>query len=116
MDIPSARTLYVSNRKLKSLEIEGGNGIKSNVKENEGPLEESVNGICYVHLADYNRAESCNDLPPATLWTLCWIKKYIKGNSVPKKHPASLFLYFTALGFCGLSAMQPMVHGRVATR
>lgn len=45
------------------------------------------------------------------------MKKYIRGTIVPKKEPASIFLYFKALAFpLGVSAMQPKVHGNVATK
>ena len=35
---------------------------------------------------------------------------------MPKKSPANSFRYLIALGFGGLSAKQPRVHGKVATR
>ena len=54
--------------------------------------------------------------PPATLCTLCWMKKYINGTRVPKKADAKIFLYLRAFGFGGLKARQPRVHGNVATR
>jgi len=55
-------------------------------------------------------------LPPGTLWTLCWMKKYTKGTKVPKKAPARYLRYFTARKLFGLSARHPRVHGSVATK
>ena len=39
----------------------------------------------------------------------------MSGTRVPKKAPARYFRYLIAVGFGGLSAMHPVVHGNVAT-
>lgn len=45
LDVPSAQTLDVFDHNLEAAEVQGGDGIESNVKEDEGPFEEGVYGV-----------------------------------------------------------------------
>jgi len=62
-----------------------------------------------------NKNLRAQHIPPATRCTLCCMKKYIIGTNSPKKHPARVFRYLVAVGFFGVRAKHPNVHGSVAT-
>lgn len=45
LHIPSASSLNITDNKLKAFEIEGGDGIETNIKQNHSPFKEGVYGI-----------------------------------------------------------------------
>lgn len=45
--VPSAQTLDVFDHQLETAEIQGCHGVKGNVKEDESPLEEGIDGVCW---------------------------------------------------------------------
>ena len=49
LHIPSASSLDIPDDKLKILEVEGGDSIKANIKEDERPLKEGIYGICWMN-------------------------------------------------------------------
>jgi hypothetical protein len=48
-DVPSAQTLDVLDNNLKAAEVHSGDCVESNIQKNQGPLEESVDGVCTRH-------------------------------------------------------------------
>lgn len=50
--VPITGTLDISNDELETFKVQGGDGIKSHIKQNEGPLKEGVDGISYAALSD----------------------------------------------------------------
>ena len=116
MHVPLAKSADVSDDNLKGGKVKDGDGVKGDIKQDQSPLEEGIRSIRYTKLATQLSHCTFCDLPPATRWTLCWMKKYTKGTRVPKKEPAIYLRYLIAVGFSGLNAMQPRVQGKVATR
>jgi len=47
MNIPSAEALDVSNHNLEAGEVVYGDCIKSNVEEDQGPLEKGIDGVSW---------------------------------------------------------------------
>lgn len=46
VNVPSARSLDVLHNELQPVKVQGSDGVKRNVEQNEGPFEESVDGVC----------------------------------------------------------------------
>jgi hypothetical protein len=72
--------LYVFDDDRQSLEIEIANGIEGHVNQDRIPLEDRIDAVSYTpsgqlgYDTDATKA-GAKHLPPATLWTLCWMKK-----------------------------------------
>lgn len=45
MNVPSARSLDVLDDNFESGEVEGSDGIESDIEKDESPLEEGVDGV-----------------------------------------------------------------------
>lgn len=87
LHVPLGRTLNIPNHDFKSLKVQHRNSIEADVEEDESPFEKRVGGVgcgtCEQRLdlelrggrAAITGRSSGEDSPPATRWTLCWIKK-----------------------------------------
>lgn len=65
----------ISYHKLKPIEVQCGTGVETDVQEDQCPFEEGVCGISLdASAVDYLVRKKRLE-PPATLWTLCWMKK-----------------------------------------
>jgi hypothetical protein len=52
VDIPFAGSLGILDDQLEAAEVECSDSVEGNIQEDEGPLEESVDGVCAGHLVD----------------------------------------------------------------
>lgn len=48
LHIPSASSLNISDNKLEAFEIEGGDGIETNIKQDHSPFKEGIYGIRWL--------------------------------------------------------------------
>jgi hypothetical protein len=79
------KTNELFDLELCVLEFRFRHGIKIYVKNDKGPLKESVSGIgCTKIFQQVKNTMEKKDGPPGILWTLCWMKKYTRGMIVAK--------------------------------
>ena len=67
VDIPSANPTDISNHKLEILEIYGCDSIKSDIEEDQSPLEESVDSVGFRRSVQVQFMKLTTFSPPATL-------------------------------------------------
>lgn len=48
MHIPSASSLNITDNKLEAFEIEGGDGVETNIEQNHSPFKEGIYGIRWL--------------------------------------------------------------------
>lgn len=90
LHVPLARALDVPHNNLEGVKVQCCHRIERDVEENEGPLEEGVDCVSYMETRKSARPRpkiqrfhglvfvlrpAPRFLPPATRWTLCWMKK-----------------------------------------
>lgn len=52
VDVPFAGSFGVLDDQLEAVEVEGSDGVKGNIQEDECPLEEGIDGVSTRHLVD----------------------------------------------------------------
>lgn len=51
MNVHFAGALDILNHNLEACKIQGRDSIEANIKHNQSPFKESINGICWQQLA-----------------------------------------------------------------
>jgi hypothetical protein len=46
MDVPLTRSFYILDNQFKGIKVKRSNSIECHIKQNQGPLEEGISGIC----------------------------------------------------------------------
>ena len=74
MNIPSTEALDIAYNDFEAGEVVHCDRVKGHIEQNQSPFKEGVDRVCFEKLAGISLGIGL-DIPPATLWTLCWIKK-----------------------------------------
>lgn len=74
-NIPATYAFQISDLDLNVLELKNSNSVESDIEEHQRPFEEGVNRVGYFCQSNPSLLIEGLNVPPATLFTLCWIKK-----------------------------------------
>ena len=58
LDVPRGQALDIPDLHLQARKVERGHGVEGDVEEDEGPLEEGVDGVCWGQMSVSQQALS----------------------------------------------------------